>query len=1076
MEPIRSRTPSPACVRPVRSQQDPVQPSEGQGVSAHVGGPLDRLPARSTVSRNRLSLSPARLPAFSSGNFGDLLHEVDISFFEALPSLNISHAEAASETLDEVQSALHATDEPQPLGIAAAPQPACYIHDALPSAHMELSALGYSLSQQDQIKPKVRSTVAQHHQVLVGHGFTHAHIVELSKHPAALGTVAARYPDLIAALPEATHEDVVGVGKQRAGARALEILLKLADDLREPPLQLVTGQLLKIAKRGGMMAVQAVHAWRNVLTNVPFHLTPKQVVSIASNHGGKQALETVQQLLPRLCEDHGLTPDQVVVIASNNGGKQALETVQRLLPVLCKEHGLAPDQVMSIASQAGSKQALEMVQQLLPVLCKEHGLTVGQVVAIASHDGGKQALQTVHRLLPVLCREHGLTVGQVVAIANDNGGKQALETVQRLLPVLCNDHGLTRNQVVAIASNRGGKQALETVHRLLPLLCRDHGLTRDHVVSIASNHGGKQALETVQRLLSVLCNDHGLTRDQVVSIASSHGGKQALEAVQRLLPRLCKQHGLTADQVVVIASHDGGKQALETVQRLLPVLCKEHGLTQDQVVAIASNNGGKQALETVRSLLPILCNDHGLTRDQVVAIACNNGGKQALEAVQRLLPMLCKEHGLTPAQVVSLANQDGGKQALETVQRLLPVLCSGYDLTLKQVVAIASKGGKQALETVQCLLPRLCKDHGLTLAQVVAIANNRGSKQALETVQRLLPVLCKDHGLTAAQVVAIASNFGGKQALETVQRLLPVLCDEYGLTQEQVVAIASNVGGRQALQSLLAQLSRPDPALAALSKERLVALACLGGRPALEAVIKGLPHAPTLIRRANRRVPERTSHRVADPAQIVQVLSFFQCHCHPARAFDEAMQQFGMSRSSLLQLFRLVGVTELEACEGTLPSASERWRRILQALGGQRASATAPTPPQASVHALTDSLEGELDASSPMHEVGQALAGSSCKRSRPDDSVNRSSPQPAEPSVPDQPDALHAHLPTGWGVKRSRTKIDRGLSDPGTPTGADLQASSIQFQRRDAASFAGAEHNFPGFDDEEIAWLMELFP
>ncbi len=60
-------------------------------------------------------------------------------------------------------------------------------------------------------------------------------------------------------------------------------------------------------------------------------------MAIASNGGGKQALETVQRLLPVLCQAHGLTPDQVVAIASNGGGKQALETVQRLLPVLCQE-------------------------------------------------------------------------------------------------------------------------------------------------------------------------------------------------------------------------------------------------------------------------------------------------------------------------------------------------------------------------------------------------------------------------------------------------------------------------------------------------------------------------------------------------------------------------------------------------------------------------------------------------------------------------------------------------------------------------------------------------------------------
>ncbi|OLG72834.1 hypothetical protein BXO454_17715, partial [Xanthomonas oryzae pv. oryzae] len=100
---------------------------------------------------------------------------------------------------------------------------------------MDLRTLGYSQQQQEKIKPKVRSTVAQHHEALVGHGFTHAHIVALSQHPAALGTVAVTYQDIIRALPEATHEDIVGVGKQWSGARALEALLTEAGELRGPP-------------------------------------------------------------------------------------------------------------------------------------------------------------------------------------------------------------------------------------------------------------------------------------------------------------------------------------------------------------------------------------------------------------------------------------------------------------------------------------------------------------------------------------------------------------------------------------------------------------------------------------------------------------------------------------------------------------------------------------------------------------------------------------------------------------------------------------------------------------------------
>ncbi|WP_425523641.1 hypothetical protein [Xanthomonas campestris] len=511
--------------------------------------------------------------------------------------------------------------------------------DASPAAQVDLRTLGYSQQQQEKIESKARSTVAQHHEALVGHGFTHAHIVALSKHPAALGTVAVKYQAMIAALPEATHEDVVGVGKQWSGARALEALLTLAGELRGLPLQLDTGQLLKIAKRGGVTAVEAVHAWRNALTGAPLNLTPEQVVAIASNNGGKQALKTVQRLLPVLCQaPHDLTPEQVVAIASNGGGKLALKTVQRLLPVLCQ----AP-------------------------------------------------------------------------------------------------------------------------------------------------------------------------------------------------------HDLTPEQVVAIASHDGGKQALE---------------------------------------------------------------------------------------------------------------------------------------------------------------------------------------------------------------------------------------------SIFAQLSRPDPALAALTNDRLVALACIGGRSALNAVKDGLPNALTLIRRANSRIPERTSHLVADHTQVVRVLGFFQCHSHPAQAFDEAMTQFGMSRHGLLQLFRRVGVTELEARSGTLPPASQRWHRMLQASGIKRAkpsSASAQTPDQESLHAFADSLERELDAPSPMDQAGQALASSRRKRSRSDRSVTGSSAQQAvEVLVPEQRDALHLPL-LSWGVKRPRTRIG-GLLDPGTPMDADLVASSTVVWEQDADPFAGTADDFPAFNEEELALLMELLP
>lgn len=307
MDPIRSRTPSPARELLPGPQPDGVQPTADRGVSPPAGGPLDGLPARRTISRTRLPSPPAPSPAFSAGSFSDLLRQFDpslfnTSLFDSLPPFGAHHTEAATGEWDEVQSGLRAADAPPPtmrVAVTAARPPrakpaprrrAAQPSDASPAAQVDLRTLGYSQQQQEKIKPKVRSTVAQHHEALVGHGFTHAHIVALSQHPAALGTVAVKYQDMIAALPEATHEAIVGVGKQWSGARALEALLTVAGELRGPPLQLDTGQLLKIAKRGGVTAVEAVReslrhdgsSWNRLLRVLGRRVHPARILAICS--------------------------------------------------------------------------------------------------------------------------------------------------------------------------------------------------------------------------------------------------------------------------------------------------------------------------------------------------------------------------------------------------------------------------------------------------------------------------------------------------------------------------------------------------------------------------------------------------------------------------------------------------------------------------------------------------------------------------------------------------------------------------------------------------------------------------
>ncbi|MEC5115773.1 avirulence protein, partial [Xanthomonas oryzae pv. oryzicola] len=121
-----------------------------------------------------------------------------------------------------------------------------------------------------------------------------------------------------------------------------------------------------------------------------------------------------------------------------------------------------------------------------------------------------------------------------------------------------------------------------------------------------------------------------------------------------------------------------------------------------------------------------------------------------------------------------------------------------------------------------------------------------------------------------------------------------------------------------------------------------------------------------------------------------------------------------------------------------------------------------------------DSLERDLDAPSPMHEGDQTRA-SSRKRSRSDRAVTGPSAQQSfEVRVPEQRDALH--LPLSWRVKRPRTRIGGRLPDPGMPMAADLAASSTVMWEQDADPFAGAADDFPAFNEEELAWLMELLP
>jgi hypothetical protein len=495
-------------------------------------------------------------------------------------------------------------------------------------------------------------------------------------------------------------------------------------------------------------------------------------------------------------------------------------------------------------------------------------------------------------------------------------------------------------------------------------------------------------------------------------------------------------------------------------------------------VTIASNIGSKQALEAVKTHLPELCRPpfvYALSKEQVVAIAGNGGGKQALLAVKEQLGELRgRPYGLTTAQVVAIASRIGGKQALDAVKEHLLELCSPpfiYALSKEQVVAIASNGGgRQALLAVREQVADLRGEpYGLTTAQVVAIASHIGGKQALDAVKEHLLELCAPpYCLRKDQVVAIASNEGGRQALSAVKLHLPrLLGAPFELARDHVVDVAC-LGGRVAVEAMV---EHPPGLRERYDTDRLLTIVCLGGGEALRALRQGLPWAAT--RPTGRRtIVERRSTSAAasmpGARELTTILMFFSMHGNPPQAFAEARDKFGMSTQALVRLMARAGVTEVEAIGGTIPHASERWRRLLSALGSRFTSGSIAPPSPRSPPALegfADSLERALMSPSPARELPTAQAAK-----RPAGTAGATSSKRPRVDAAARTPRLEAASPANlrWGQQARRTQR-RVTLEPQLQAALAAVASPPP---EDAADFGLPD---PGLTGEDLAWLTQLF-
>jgi hypothetical protein len=161
--------------------------------------------------------------------------------------------------------------------------------------------------------------------------------------------------------------------------------------------------------------MKTVIALHTSLGNLGF--SPEQIATMASNHGGAQAMKTVITSYTPLW-NLGFNRDQIVAIASN-GGAQALKTVITSYTSLWNL-GFSYDQIAAMASNDGGAQAMKTaITSHTPLM--NLGFSHDQIAAMASNNGGAQAIKAVIKHCPELA-SHGYSLEFITALAARIGG------------------------------------------------------------------------------------------------------------------------------------------------------------------------------------------------------------------------------------------------------------------------------------------------------------------------------------------------------------------------------------------------------------------------------------------------------------------------------------------------------------------------------------------------------------------------------------------------------------------------------------------------------------------------------
>ncbi len=213
-----------------------------------------------------------------------------------------------------------------------------------------------------------------------------------------------------------------------------------------------------ILKKSSKNSVEAVLLNYRTLSQMPYYLTNAQIVSIASNDGGAQALRCVVESFEQL-QALGFSATQIVSMASNGGGAQAIRSVLESFARL-QALGFSATQIVSMASNDGGAQALRCVVESFAPL-QALGFSATQIVSMASNIGGAQAIKTVIAYYDELC-SFGYDSKAITALASRMGARG------RLNRTLLKDRAAFFNEYVSctLPAGEGEIDALVVSERL----------------------------------------------------------------------------------------------------------------------------------------------------------------------------------------------------------------------------------------------------------------------------------------------------------------------------------------------------------------------------------------------------------------------------------------------------------------------------------------------------------------------------------------------------------------------------------------------------------------------------------